>query len=126
MTAADANALLDAIIGCWSNWETNRAFYTDTLAPAITRGDRSIANLTDKEQSLVDELRGLLSETEWHDLPNLLDRREAFLREDRLRREEEARLRPIREREKRERLKAEQKELERRQTEEMRQLEQVP
>jgi len=124
MTVADVNALLDELILVWSGWETNRAFYIGTLAPAITRGDRSIANLTDKEQSLVNELRGLLSETEWDDLPNLLDRRfdkrEAFLREDKLRREEEDRLRLTREREEKERLRVEQKERVRRNAEKLR------
>jgi DNA helicase-4 len=119
MTAADANSLIDELIQSWSQWETNREFYIDTLAPAIARGDWSIANLTDKEKSLVGELKGLLSDAEWHDFPSLLDRREAFLREDKLRREAEARLRPILEREEKERFKAAQDLLERQTAEEL-------
>jgi DNA helicase-4 len=119
MADSDINELLDRLIRSWSGWDTSRAFYLQTLAPAIVRGDRSVANLTSDEKRLVDELRRQLTEAQWRDLPQLLDRRETYLREDKLRREEEARLRPIREREERERLKAEQEELERRQREEL-------
>lgn len=120
MAGTDINGLLDQLIRSWSGWDTGRAFYLGTLAPAIVRGDRSIANLTATEQRVVEDLRRLLTETQWSDLPQLLDRREAFLREDKLRRDEEARLRPIREREQRERLKAEQEQAERHRAEELR------
>ncbi|MGE0305422.1 MAG: hypothetical protein AB7Q27_06665, partial [Acidimicrobiia bacterium] len=120
MAGTDIDGLLDQLIRSWSGWDTSRAFYLGTLAPAIVRGDRSIANLTATEQRVVEDLRRLLTELQWSELPQLLDRREAFLREDKLRRDEEARLRPIREREERERLKAEQEQAERQRAEELR------
>lgn len=125
MTRIEIDGLLDLLIRSWSGWNTSRSYYLETLAPAIVRNDRSIAKLTPTEERVVDRLRALLTESEWRDLPQLLDSREAFLREDKVRREEEARLRLIREREERERLEAERVEAKRLEAEELRRLEEL-
>jgi len=123
MSGDEVDDLLDQLIQGWSSWDTCRTYILETLAPAIVRFDRSTAKLTAREQHIVGRLRGLLTEDQWKDLPNLLDIRAAFLSEDRLRREEEARLRPIRQQEERERQKAEQEAAVRQRAEELRQFE---
>lgn len=123
MTSADINGLLDQLVKSWSSWDTSRAFYLGTLAPAIVRGDRSIANLTAAEERVVDDLRRLLTGEQWNELPQLLDHRESFLREDKIRRDEEARLKPILEREHKDRLKAEREQAERQRAKEIKQQE---
>lgn len=118
MAPTDVNELLDRLIASWSGWDSSRTFYLEILAPAIVRGDPTVANLTPREQGLIDELRRLLTDSEWTSLPELLDRREVFLREEKARREEVAQLRAVREKEEKERQKAEHELLQRRQQEE--------
>ena len=81
-----ALSLLDKLIAIWTEWDSNQDYYLKELAPSIVRKDASVA-LTQREARIVNELRRLLSDEEWEQLPNLIAKRRAgeleFLASDR-------------------------------------------
>jgi DNA helicase IV len=68
--------LIDKLIACWNTWDSNEAYYLTVLAPSIVRADGS-EHLMSDEQKIVQELRHLLSEAEWQQLPTLIAQRRA-------------------------------------------------
>lgn len=71
-----ALALIDELIACWTNWESNEDYYLTALAPSIVRSFGS-AGLNDREREIVAALRRRLSQEEWHRLPALIAQRRA-------------------------------------------------
>jgi DNA helicase-4 len=68
--------LIDKLMACWNNWDSNEAYYLTVLAPSIARSDGS-EHLMNNEQKIVAALRHLLSEAEWQQLPTLIAQRRA-------------------------------------------------
>lgn len=73
--------LIDKLIACWKEWDSNEEYYLTVLAPGIVRSDGS-AQLTSNEKKIFTALRRLLSNEEWQQLPSLIAQRRAnMLRE---------------------------------------------
>lgn len=68
--------LIDKLIACWNNWDSNEEYYLNVLASSIVRSDGS-EHLMNNEQEIVAALRHLLSEAEWQQLPTLIAQRRA-------------------------------------------------
>ncbi|MGH8545903.1 MAG: UvrD-helicase domain-containing protein, partial [Gammaproteobacteria bacterium] len=114
--------LIDKLIGCWSDWESNEDYYLKVLAPAIVQ-DEGAGPLMANEREIVIQLRKLLSALEWERLPELIAERHALrleeIESDRKRLEAELE-REHREQEERRRLEAERSAREREESEERR------
>ncbi len=66
---------IDKLLAYWgSDWDSNEDFYLTTLVPSIARTDASV-DLTGEERKIVVELRKLLSDDEWSQLPTLIAQR---------------------------------------------------
>ena len=73
--------LIDKLIACWNDWDSNEVYYVTVLAPKIVRSDGS-AQLLGREKVIVAALRQLLSSEEWARLPELIaERRSQRLQE---------------------------------------------
>ena len=68
--------LIDKLIACWKDWESNEEYYLTVLAPGIVCSDGS-AQLTSNEKKIFTALRRLLSNEEWQQLPSLIAQRRA-------------------------------------------------
>jgi DNA helicase-4 len=84
--------LIDQLLGCWSDWESNKNYYLKVLAPAIVGGEGA-GHLMANEKEIIALLQGLLSAQEWERLPELIAKRHAHqleeIESDRRRRERE-------------------------------------
>lgn len=70
--------LIDKLIACWSDWDSNEEYYLGVLAPNIVRsGGRSdgFRRLRGNERKIVTALRRQLSQREWQHLPALIAQR---------------------------------------------------
>ncbi|HNT78249.1 MAG TPA: UvrD-helicase domain-containing protein [Anaerolineae bacterium] len=77
MIAYTALEQIDRLIAYWgSDWDSNEEFYLTNLVPGIVKADASV-NLTGEEKKIIPELRKLLSEDEWSQLPTLIAQRRA-------------------------------------------------
>jgi DNA helicase-4 len=65
---------IDKLIASWPNFEKFGDYYVNTLARGIVAGNPE-QTLTPQEVELADELRDLLDEEEWQQLPALVERR---------------------------------------------------
>lgn len=81
-----APALIDKLIACWSNWDYYEEYYLTVLAPSIVRSGCS-AQLKPHEKKILTELRQVLSQGEWQQLPMLIAQR----RDDKLKELDSAR-----------------------------------
>ncbi|MCX2976367.1 UvrD-helicase domain-containing protein [Candidatus Marimicrobium litorale] len=61
--------LLDQLISHWCDWESYEAFYLETLAPQLTKSPESGDDI---ERSILESLKGILTNNEWLDLPDLI------------------------------------------------------
>lgn len=74
----EALALLDKLIACWSDWDSNEEYYLSVLAPSIVRSDGcsdGSRQLRGDEKKVVTALRRPLSHGEWQQLPTLIAQR---------------------------------------------------
>lgn len=120
MTQSDAGptalGLIDKLIRCWNDWESNEDYYLNVLAPDIVRGAAQLVKQT--EEPIVRQLKDMLSAEEWSRLPELIAGRRANRLdeiesdrkrlEERLRAEREAEARRLQEAEEERRRLAEQ------------------
>jgi len=96
-----AGQLLDVLIDCWSFWndQENESYYLTDLAPRIVAGDLP-ANANENEIKVIDQLRTVLSPTQWNELPWLIAERRRWQalapERERLREVEEARQESLR------------------------------
>lgn len=70
--------LIDKLIACWSDWDSNEEYYLGVFAPNIVRsGGRSdgFRRLRGNERKIVTALRRQLSQREWQHLPALIAQR---------------------------------------------------
>lgn len=76
----NAVELLDTLIGKRLRWDENERFYLDELAPSIVRSDDpEFAWMPDEEERvLVTRLKALMSDDEWHVLPELIQARRSL------------------------------------------------
>ncbi len=75
-----ALTLIDKLIACWTNWNFDEEYYLTVLTPSIVRSVGSAhlmdnEKLNDREKKIVTELRPLLSQEEWQQLPTLIAQR---------------------------------------------------
>jgi DNA helicase-4 len=100
MTSRTPSALIDDLIVHWLCWNEYESFYLCKLAPNLVANPESG---DETEKKILRQLRPLLSEDEWNNLPSLIaERRAGNLREieyERLRREAEEKKRQEIERE---------------------------
>jgi DNA helicase-4 len=66
--------LIDELIACWPGWNALERYYLTELAPQIVRSTGHTW-LPERERRIVSSLRGLLSEKEWSQLPELIEAR---------------------------------------------------
>lgn len=87
-SARKPSELIESLIRHWACWDQHEVFYLTKLAPSLVLKPES-GDPT--ERSLLAELRPLLSEKEWSELPQMIaEKRAGVLREtenERLRRE---------------------------------------
>lgn len=69
-----ALSLIDKLISCWNDWETHEAYYLKVLAPSII-SSKNGAGLMENEKEIVTNLRRLLTQEEWLQLPSLIAQR---------------------------------------------------
>lgn len=70
-----ALTLIDKLINCWTDWESNEEYYLNSLAPIIMRSNGSTQKLTVREKEIIKELRQVLSQEEWKQLSTLIEQR---------------------------------------------------